>query len=178
MSKSKRINKTRRSTRKIDARVPRKYPHFDFPFSTTVDSGKIAAQTALRRNRLLFFVRVIRFSCILIVIFRDFSIFSLNFLVELNGNSMKSNAMTGAEKGATAAAGTRRGESPMMLGVESKERPSDEFVAVCHELLPDMDADQLERAWRQYDTIGQQCVLEVGEGDSWGQAGVRLPSSR
>uniref|UniRef100_A0A914X0W0 Retinoblastoma-like protein 1 n=1 Tax=Plectus sambesii TaxID=2011161 RepID=A0A914X0W0_9BILA len=52
-----------------------------------------------------------------------------------------------------------RPESPAL--VESKERPSNEFVAICCEL--NIGQDLLNRAWRQYDTIGQQCALEGTE---------------
>ncbi|VDM43313.1 unnamed protein product [Toxocara canis] len=51
-----------------------------------------------------------------------------------------------------------RNKSPAL--VESKEQPSEEFVDVCKKLDPDIDPELLDKAWKQFDTVGQQYVLE------------------
>lgn len=45
--------------------------------------------------------------------------------------------------------------------VESKEQPSEEFIDVCKKLDENIDSTLLNKAWKQFDTVGQQYVLEV-----------------
>uniref|UniRef100_A0A0N5AMP1 Retinoblastoma-like protein 1 n=1 Tax=Syphacia muris TaxID=451379 RepID=A0A0N5AMP1_9BILA len=47
--------------------------------------------------------------------------------------------------------------------VEKKTGPSATFMEICNEFDENMDADLLDRSWKQYDTVGQQCVLEGNE---------------
>uniref|UniRef100_A0A915AVX8 Retinoblastoma-like protein 1 n=1 Tax=Parascaris univalens TaxID=6257 RepID=A0A915AVX8_PARUN len=50
--------------------------------------------------------------------------------------------------------------------VESKEQPSEEFIDVCKKLDENIDSTLLNKAWKQFDTVGQQYVLE-GDNLAW-----------
>ncbi|KHN83919.1 Retinoblastoma-like protein 2 [Toxocara canis] len=64
-----------------------------------------------------------------------------------------------------------RNKSPAL--VESKEQPSEEFVDVCKKLDPDIDPELLDKAWKQFDTVGQQYVLE-GSNLAWMACSIYL----
>lgn len=52
---------------------------------------------------------------------------------------------------------TNEGEN----ATEKKARPSKVFMEICNELDANIDSELLDRSWKQYDTVGQQCILEV-----------------
>lgn len=47
------------------------------------------------------------------------------------------------------------------IGDNSHIEPATAFLNICKQLDPGIDSDFVEKAWKQYDTIGKQYVLEV-----------------
>ncbi len=42
------------------------------------------------------------------------------------------------------------------------DKPSSEFLTLFEKLDPTISTELIEKAWKQYDTVGQQIILEVG----------------
>ncbi|EFO12889.2 hypothetical protein LOAG_15643 [Loa loa] len=52
---------------------------------------------------------------------------------------------------------TRQSETAHNQQIE----PTTAFLDICKQLDPEIDEDFIEKAWKQYDTVGKQYVLEV-----------------
>ncbi|VDN40415.1 unnamed protein product [Gongylonema pulchrum] len=49
---------------------------------------------------------------------------------------------------------------------EQNIEPSSAFLDICQEIDPEMDQKFIAKAWKQYDMVRKQCVLE-GKQDGW-----------